>query len=255
MLTILGMGTATFVIGLLPTAAQIGVFAGVILAALRIVQGLSLGGEYGGAVIYVTEHSPDSKRGYYTSWIQTTATLGFFVALTAVLVTRLEVGTTAFSAWGWRVPFLVSIFLLALGVYLRVKLKETPFFSYIKSKGQLSKNPLRESFGKNWKLITLALLGATAGEGVVWYTGQFWLLYDADCGFCQRWCDWARRRGAERVIAFVPCQSAVELRQQALLCRVALHLAGGDQHLVAGSDIGGHCGIGRGDGLRWVVQP
>ena len=177
MLTILGMGTATFVIGLLPTAAQIGVFAGVILAALRIIQGLSLGGEYGGAVIYVTEHSPDSKRGYYTSWIQTTATLGFFVALTAVLVTRLEVGTTAFSAWGWRVPFLVSIFLLALGVYLRIKLKETPFFSYIKSKGQLSKNPLRESFGKNWKLITLALLGATAGEGVVWYTGQFWLLY------------------------------------------------------------------------------
>ena len=177
MITILGMGVSTFLIGLLPTAAQVGVFAGVLLAILRIIQGLSLGGEYGGAVIYVSEHAPDNKRGYYTSWIQTTATVGFFLAIAAILVTRLQIGSSNFSDWGWRIPFLASAFLLALGVYLRFKFRETPLFNYIKQKAQLSKNPLRESFGKNWKPIALALFGAVAGEGVVWYTGQFWLLY------------------------------------------------------------------------------
>ena len=177
MITILGMGVSTFLIGLLPTAAQVGVFAGVLLAILRIIQGLSLGGEYGGAVIYVSEHAPDNRRGYYTSWIQTTATVGFFLAIAAILVTRLQIGSSNFSDWGWRIPFLASAFLLALGVYLRSKFRETPLFNYIKQKAQLSKNPLRESFGKNWKPIALALFGAVAGEGVVWYTGQFWLLY------------------------------------------------------------------------------
>ena len=177
MITILGMGVSTFLIGLLPTAAQVGVFAGVLLAILRIIQGLSLGGEYGGAVIYVSEHAPDNKRGYYTSWIQATATVGFFLAIAAILVTRLQIGSSALSDWGWRIPFLASAILLALGLYLRSKFRETPLFNYIKQKGQTSKNPLRESFGKNWKPIALALFGAVAGEGVVWYTGQFWLLY------------------------------------------------------------------------------
>ena len=177
MVTILGMGTATFLIGVLPTAAQIGLAAGVILAALRIVQGLSLGGEYGGAVIYVSEHAPDSKRGYYTAWIQATATIGFFLALAAILITRVQIGSASFSSWGWRIPFLLSAILLTLGVYLRRRFRETPLFNKLKQSGQLSKNPLRESFGKNWKLIALALFGAVAGEGVVWYTGQFWQLY------------------------------------------------------------------------------
>src|SRR5437870_7960884 len=127
--------------------------------------------------IYVSEHAPDNKRGYYTSWIQTTAAVGFFLAIAAILVTRLQIGSSNFSDWGWRIPFLASAFLLALGVYLRFKFRETPLFNYIKQKAQLSKNPLRESFGKNWKPIALALFGAVAGEGVVWYTGQFWLLY------------------------------------------------------------------------------
>jgi MFS family permease len=179
LVTLTMMGGATFLVGLLPTYEQIGIAAPIILVALRLLQGLALGGEYGGAATYVAEHSPDERRGYYTSFIQTTATLGFFAALAVVLATRLSVGDEAFTAWGWRVPFLLSAVLLGLSLYIRVRLRESPLFARLKSAGAASKSPLKESFGtkRNWKLILLALFGATAGQAVVWYTGQFYALF------------------------------------------------------------------------------
>lgn len=179
LVTLTIMGGATTAVGLLPTYEQIGIAAPVILVLLRLLQGLALGGEYGGAATYVAEHAPDDKRGYYTSYIQTTATLGFFLALAVVLATRLTVGDEVFKHWGWRVPFLVSAFLLAVSFYVRLRLRESPLFSKLKEAGKTSKAPIKESLGsrRNWKLILLALFGATAGQAVVWYTGQFYALY------------------------------------------------------------------------------
>jgi len=179
LVTLTIMGGATTAVGLLPTYEQIGIAAPIILVLLRLLQGLALGGEYGGAATYVAEHAPDDKRGYYTSYIQTTATLGFFLALAVVLATRLSVGDEAFKIWGWRVPFLVSALLLAVSFYIRLKLRESPLFSKLKDAGKTSKAPIKESLGnkRNWKLILLALFGATAGQAVVWYTGQFYALY------------------------------------------------------------------------------
>ena len=179
LVTLTIMGGATTAVGLLPTYEQIGIAAPIILVVLRLLQGLALGGEYGGAATYVAEHAPDNKRGYYTSYIQTTATLGFFLALAVVLATRLSVGDEAFKSWGWRVPFLVSALLLAVSFYIRLKLRESPLFSKLKDAGKTSKAPIKESLGskRNWKLILLALFGATAGQAVVWYTGQFYALY------------------------------------------------------------------------------
>ncbi len=179
LVTLTIMGGATTAVGLLPTYEQIGIAAPIILVLLRLLQGLALGGEYGGAATYVAEHAPDNKRGYYTSYIQTTATLGFFLALAVVLATRVSVGDVAFKQWGWRVPFLVSALLLAVSFYIRLKLRESPLFSKLKDAGKTSKAPIKESLGnkRNWKLILLALFGATAGQAVVWYTGQFYALY------------------------------------------------------------------------------
>ena len=179
LVTLTIMGGATTAVGLLPTYEQIGIAAPIILVLLRLLQGLALGGEYGGAATYVAEHAPDNKRGYYTSYIQTTATLGFFLALAVVLTTRLSVGDEAFKIWGWRVPFLLSALLLAVSFYIRLKLRESPLFSKLKDAGKTSKAPIKESLGnkRNWKLILLALFGATAGQAVVWYTGQFYALY------------------------------------------------------------------------------
>jgi MFS family permease len=173
------MGLCTFAVGLLPTFTTIGELAGVILITLRIIQGLALGGEYGGAATYVAEHAPDGKRGQMTSWIQTTATLGLFISLGVILITRQALGETAFGDWGWRVPFLISILLVALSLYIRYSLRESPMYSKLKEKGGTSKNPLRESFGNRMNLgyVALALFGATMGQGVVWYTGQFYALY------------------------------------------------------------------------------
>lgn len=179
LLTITIMGLSTTVIGLLPTYAAIGVLAIVILLLIRILQGLALGGEYGGAAIYVAEHAPDEKRGYWTSFIQTTATVGLFLSLLVILGTRQAIGVAAFDDWGWRVPFLLSSVLVAVSLYIRWRLRETPLFSRLKEMGRSSRAPLKESLGtvKNWRLILLALFGATAGQAVVWYTGQFWALY------------------------------------------------------------------------------
>lgn len=179
LVTLTIMGGATTAVGLLPTYDQIGIAAPIILVLLRLLQGLALGGEYGGAATYVAEHAPDHQRGYYTSYIQTTATLGFFLALAVVLATRLGVGEVAFKTWGWRIPFLLSALLLGLSLYIRVKLRESPLFSKLKDAGKTSKAPLKDSFGnkRNWKLILLALFGATAGQAVVWYTGQFYALF------------------------------------------------------------------------------
>ncbi len=179
LVTLTIMGGATTAVGLLPTYDQIGIAAPIILVILRLLQGLALGGEYGGAATYVAEHAPDHERGYYTSYIQTTATLGFFLALAVVLATRLGVGEEAFKTWGWRIPFLLSALLLGLSLYIRVKLRESPLFSKLKDAGKTSKAPIKDSFGnkRNWKLILLALFGATAGQAVVWYTGQFYALY------------------------------------------------------------------------------
>jgi len=179
LVTLTIMGGATTAVGLLPTHEQIGIAAPICLVLLRLLQGLALGGEYGGAATYVAEHAPDDKRGYYTSYIQTTATLGFFLALAVVLTTRLSVGDEAFKIWGWRVPFLLSALLLAVSFYIRLKLRESPLFSKLKEAGKTSKAPIKESLGskRNWKLILLALFGATAGQAVVWYTGQFYALY------------------------------------------------------------------------------
>ncbi|HXA16709.1 MAG TPA: MFS transporter [Thermoanaerobaculia bacterium] len=172
------MGLSTFVIGLLPTYAKIGLLAPSILLLLRLLQGLALGGEYGGAAVYVAEHVPDNKRGYYTSFIQVTATLGLFVSLGVILATRRILGEDDFKTWGWRIPFLVSILLVGMSLYIRLKLKESPLFSSLKASGKSSAAPLKESFG-NWaniKIVLLVLFGATAGQGIVWYTGQFYAL-------------------------------------------------------------------------------
>jgi MFS family permease len=179
LVTILIMGVSTFIVGLLPNYASIGVAAPVILIALRMLQGLALGGEYGGAATYVAEHAPAGKRGAYTSWIQTTATLGLFLSLMVILGVRTSIGETDFAAWGWRIPFLVSILLLAVSVYIRLSMNESPAFQKMKSEGKTSKSPLSESFGqwKNLKIVILALFGLVAGQAVVWYTGQFYALF------------------------------------------------------------------------------
>jgi MFS family permease len=171
--SIMGLGTA--VIGLLPGYAQIGVLAPTILVLLRLAQGLALGGEYGGAAIYVAEHSPDNRRGYLTSWIQTTATVGLVLALFVILLCRVNMGAETFAAWGWRLPFLLSFFLVAVALYIRVRLQETPLFSRLKAAGRSSASPIKDSLGsgRNWGLIALALFGATAGQAVVWYQAQF----------------------------------------------------------------------------------
>ncbi|MFZ2308183.1 MAG: MFS transporter [Rhodoferax sp.] len=179
LVTILIMGLSTFIVGILPNYATIGVAAPVILIALRMLQGLALGGEYGGAATYVAEHAPQGKRGAYTSWIQTTATLGLFLSLMVILGTRTMIGEAAFADWGWRVPFIVSILLLAVSVYIRLSMNESPAFTKMKAEGKTSKAPLSESFGqwKNLKIVILALVGLTAGQAVVWYSGQFYALF------------------------------------------------------------------------------
>jgi MFS family permease len=179
LVTIMIMGLSTFIVGLLPNAATIGFAAPVILIALRLAQGLALGGEYGGAATYVAEHSPQGKRGYYTSFIQTTATLGLFLSLLVILFTRTAIGEADFAVWGWRIPFLVSVVLLAISVWIRLRLNESPVFQKMKDEGKGSKAPLTEAFA-NWsnaKIVILALIGGTMGQGVVWYTGQFYALF------------------------------------------------------------------------------
>ncbi len=179
LVTILIMGASTFIVGLLPNYTSIGIAAPIILVALRMLQGLALGGEYGGAATYVAEHAPNGKRGAYTSWIQTTATLGLFLSLIIILGTRTAMGEAAFGDWGWRIPFLVSILLLGISVWIRLSLNESPAFQKMKSEGKTSKAPLTESFGQwsNLKVVILALVGLTAGQAVVWYTGQFYALF------------------------------------------------------------------------------
>ena len=179
LITMTLMGAGTFFIGLLPSYASAGLIAPVILICLRLFQGLALGGEYGGAAIYVAEHAPKNKRGYYTSWIQTTATVGLFMALLIVLGIRTGQGEPNFASWGWRIPFLLSAVLLAVSIWIRLKLNESPVFLRMKEEGKGSKRPLTEAFG-NWanlKIAILALFGATAGEAVVWYGGQFYALF------------------------------------------------------------------------------
>jgi MFS family permease len=178
LVTIATMGVSTTLVGLLPTYAAIGVWAPVLLVLLRLVQGLALGGEYGGAATYVAEHVPDARRGYYTSFIQTTATLGFFLSLGVIGACRVGFGAERFAAFGWRIPFLASFALLGVSLYIRLRMQESPLFARLKAQGQVSKNPLRESFAnrRNLGYVLLALFGATAGQGVVWYTGQFYAL-------------------------------------------------------------------------------
>ena len=179
LITIVIMGLSTFIVGLLPNYASIGVAAPVLLIALRMLQGLALGGEYGGAVVYVAEHAPHGKRGEYTAWIQTTATIGLFLSLMVILITRTVLGEAAFADWGWRVPFLGSIFLLGISVYIRLSMNESPAFVKMKAEGKTSKAPLSEAFGdwKNLKIVILALFGIVAGQAVVWYSGQFYALF------------------------------------------------------------------------------
>ena len=179
LVTILVMGASTFAVGLLPTFSQIGWLAPILLVTLRLLQGLALGGEYGGAATYVAEHSRPHERGYSTSWIQTTATLGLFMALAVIGICRSTMDAKTFAEWGWRVPFIVSVVLLVFSVWIRLKLNETPIFQKMKEEGKGSKRPLTESFLQypNNKYVLLALLGATAGQGVVWYTGQFYALF------------------------------------------------------------------------------
>mgnify|MGYP002783890428 CR=1 FL=1 len=186
LVTLVLMGGSTFLIGCIPRYETIGVAAPVLVLLLRLLQGLALGGEYGGAATYVAEHAPEGRRGYFTSWIQTTATMGLFVSLLVILATRQSVGVAEFESWGWRVPFLLSALLVAISIYIRLRMHESPLFQKIKAEGKISKNPLAESFGKkeNLKMVLLALLGATAGQGVVWYTGQFYAL-----SFIQKACN------------------------------------------------------------------
>src|SRR5690349_18492361 len=179
LVTILIMGFSTFVVGILPGYAKIGIAAPVILILLRLLQGLALGGEYGGAATYVAEHAPHGKRGLYTSWIQTTATLGLFLSLLVILGCRIALGTEKFEAWGWRIPFLVSLVLLGVSVWIRLKLNESPLFQAMKAEGKQSKQPLRDSFGRwsNLRVVLLALFGLVMGQAVVWYAGQFYALF------------------------------------------------------------------------------
>lgn len=179
LVTILIMGLSTFLVGVLPGAASIGIAAPILLLALRMLQGLALGGEYGGAATYVAEHAPHGRRGYFTSWIQTTATLGLFLSLVVILSVQFIVGKEAFAAWGWRIPFLVSVALLGVSVWIRLKMNESPAFKKMKEEGKGSKAPLSEAFGqwKNAKIALLALFGAVIGQAVVWYSGQFYALF------------------------------------------------------------------------------
>jgi MFS family permease len=178
LVTLILMGGSTFAIGLVPGYATIGYAAPILVLMLRLLQGLALGGEYGGAATYVAEHAPKNKRGFYTSFIQTTATLGLFLSLGVILLTRQSVGVDSFNSWGWRIPFILSSLLVIVSIIIRMKMQESPMFSKLKKEGTTSKNPLKESFGKkeNLKMVLLALFGATAGQGVVWYTGQFYAL-------------------------------------------------------------------------------
>jgi len=179
LVTILIMGGSTFLVGLLPGHASIGIAAPIILVTLRILQGLALGGEYGGAATYVAEHAPEGKRGYFTAFIQTTATMGLFLSLLVILGTRTAVGEEEFAAWGWRIPFLVSVLLLGVSVWIRMSMNESPAFAKMKAEGKTSKAPLSEAFlnWKNGKIVLLALVGLTMGQAVVWYTGQFYALF------------------------------------------------------------------------------
>ncbi|NIA00441.1 MFS transporter [Massilia sp. CCM 8734] len=179
LVTILLMGASTFIVGLLPSYASIGIAAPIILVTLRILQGLALGGEYGGAATYVAEHAPHGKRGFFTSWIQTTATMGLFLSLVVILGTRTALGEPEFAAWGWRIPFLVSVLLLGVSVWIRLSMNESPAFAKMKAEGKTSKAPLSEAFlqPKNAKIVFLALVGLTMGQAVVWYTGQFYALF------------------------------------------------------------------------------
>ncbi|TIT81908.1 MAG: MHS family MFS transporter, partial [Mesorhizobium sp.] len=173
------MGLSTFLVGLLPGYASWGIAAPVILIGLRMAQGLALGGEYGGAATYVAEHAPDDRRGYYTSWIQTTATLGLFLSLIVILIVQSSLSKETYASWGWRIPFIVSFLLLAISVWIRLSLSESPTFQRMKEEGKGSKAPLSEAFGewKNAKIALLALLGLTAGQAVIWYNGQFYALF------------------------------------------------------------------------------
>ncbi|MDB5239676.1 MAG: ral substrate transporter [Spirosoma sp.] len=186
LVTLVLMGGSTFAIGLIPGYATIGFWAPLLVLLLRLIQGLALGGEYGGAATYVAEYAPEGRRGYYTSFIQTTATLGLFVSLGVILITRQTLGTDVFVEWGWRVPFILSIVLVGVSIVIRMRMAESPLFTKLKTAGTLSKNPLKESFGKkqNLKVVLLALFGATAGQGVIWYTGQFYAL-----SFIQKACN------------------------------------------------------------------
>ena len=179
LVTMMLMGLSTFIVGLLPSYAAIGLAAPIILVAMRLVQGLALGGEYGGAATYVAEHAPPGKRGYYTSFIQITATAGLLLSLVVIVGVRFAVGEDAFAAWGWRIPFLVSILLLGVSMWIRLKLDESPAFQRMKAEGRGSKTPLKDSFGKwpNLRIVLIALIGLTAGQAVVWYTGQFYALF------------------------------------------------------------------------------
>src|SRR5690349_18275294 len=179
LVTLLIMGGATAAIGFLPTYHSIGLAAPIILLIIRVLQGLALGGEYGGAAVYVAEHVPDAKRGFYTSFIQITATLGLFLSLAVSIIVQNSMSSAEFSAWGWRIPFLISIFLVAISLYIRLKMKESPIFSQIKTAGMTSATPLKDAFTKadNLKRVAISLFGATAGQGVVWYTGQFFALF------------------------------------------------------------------------------
>ncbi len=179
LVTLLIMGGSTAAIGILPGYQRLGILAPIILVLLRLLQGLALGGEYGGAAVYVAEHAPDGRRGFYTSFIQTTATLGLFTSLVVILVTRAAVGEEAFKVWGWRIPFLMSILLVGMSYYVRSRLEESPLFTKLKDSGNTSTAPLRDSFGtwSAWKIFFLVLFGATAGQAVVWYTGQFYALF------------------------------------------------------------------------------
>lgn len=176
LLTLVLMGGSTFLIGLIPSYSSIGYAAPILVLILRLVQGLALGGEYGGAATYVAEHAPKGKRGFFTSWIQTTATLGLFLSLGIIVLAKNIIGAEAFADWGWRIPFLLSILLVGVSIYIRLKMHESPMFTKLKTEGKVSKNPLKESFSKkgNFKMVLLALFGATMGQGVIWYTGQFY---------------------------------------------------------------------------------
>jgi MFS family permease len=186
LVTLILMGGSTFLIGFIPGYESIGIAAPILVLILRLVQGLALGGEYGGAATYVAEHAPAGKKGFYTSFIQTTATLGLFVSLGVIVAVRQSVGVSEFNEWGWRIPFLLSALLVGVSIYIRLRMQESPLFTKIKAEGKISKNPIKESFGKkeNLRLVLIALFGAAMGQGVVWYTGQFYAL-----SFLQKTCN------------------------------------------------------------------